>query len=72
RKVGDAMDVDNSGDYKEMTKKINDERLAVVKIFIDVKDVEKLPHGISEQADGEVNWTSQMMSHSRYEYIYFS
>ncbi|KAF8836891.1 hypothetical protein BDN67DRAFT_983607 [Paxillus ammoniavirescens] len=45
RKVGDAMNVDNSGDYKEMMKKINDKRSAVVKIFIDMKDVEKLPRG---------------------------
>ncbi|KIK91441.1 hypothetical protein PAXRUDRAFT_13785 [Paxillus rubicundulus Ve08.2h10] len=53
KEVGDAMDVDNSGDYKEMMKKIDDERPTVVKIFIDMKDVEKLPHGTSKRADGE-------------------
>lgn len=37
------MDVDNSGDYKEMAKKIDDEKPATVKIFIDMKVVEKLP-----------------------------
>ncbi|KAF8836667.1 hypothetical protein BDN67DRAFT_1014485 [Paxillus ammoniavirescens] len=49
------MDVDNSGDYKEMTKKINDERPAVVKIFIDMKDVEKLP------------WLPKFSSNPRFE-----
>ena len=43
RKASDAMDVDNSGDYKEMAKKIDDEKPATVKIFIDMKVVEKLP-----------------------------
>jgi hypothetical protein len=36
------MDVDNSGDYKEMVKKIDDEKPAIVKIFIDMKVIEKL------------------------------
>ncbi|KIK72454.1 hypothetical protein PAXRUDRAFT_180643 [Paxillus rubicundulus Ve08.2h10] len=42
-KASDAMDVDNSGDYKEMVKKIDDEKPTTVKIFINMKVVEKLP-----------------------------
>ena len=37
------MDVDNSGDYKEMVKKIGDEKPTTVEIFIGMKVVEKLP-----------------------------
>ncbi|KIK78011.1 hypothetical protein PAXRUDRAFT_165135 [Paxillus rubicundulus Ve08.2h10] len=44
QKVSNAMEVDNSGNYKEMVKKIDDEKPTTVKIFIDMKVVEKLPH----------------------------
>jgi hypothetical protein len=37
------MDVDNKNDYAEMVKKIISEKLKKIKIFIDMKNVEKLP-----------------------------
>ncbi|KIJ15262.1 hypothetical protein PAXINDRAFT_155645 [Paxillus involutus ATCC 200175] len=43
QKVSDAMDVDNSGDYEVMVKKIDDKKPTTVKIFINMKVVEKLP-----------------------------
>ncbi|KIK36703.1 hypothetical protein CY34DRAFT_26258 [Suillus luteus UH-Slu-Lm8-n1] len=39
----EAMDVDNKNDYAEMAKKIISEKLKKIKIFIDMKNVEKLP-----------------------------
>jgi len=33
--VADAIDVDNVSDYKEMVKKITDEKPSIVKVFID-------------------------------------
>ncbi|KAF9231874.1 hypothetical protein BU15DRAFT_67972 [Melanogaster broomeanus] len=66
RKVSDAMDVDNAGDYKEMVKKINDERPTIVKIFIDMKDVEKLPRGTKPADEDETGSTDdeQLMAAS--------
>jgi hypothetical protein len=37
------MDVDNQEDYAEMARKIMAEKLKKVKVFIDMKNVEKLP-----------------------------
>ncbi|KAG2145726.1 hypothetical protein BD769DRAFT_1382611 [Suillus cothurnatus] len=39
----EAMDVDNKNDYAEMVKKIISKKLKKIKIFIDMKNVEKLP-----------------------------
>lgn len=39
----EAMDVDNKEDYAEMAKKIISEKVKKVKIFIDMKNIEKLP-----------------------------
>ncbi|KAF9235503.1 hypothetical protein BU15DRAFT_64766 [Melanogaster broomeanus] len=53
-------------DYKEMVKKINDERPAIVKIFIDMKDVEKLPRGTKPADEDETGNTDdeQLMAAS--------
>ncbi|KAF9223396.1 hypothetical protein BS17DRAFT_880589 [Gyrodon lividus] len=39
----DAMDVDNAGDFVDMAKKILASKPSKVKVFIDMKEVEKLP-----------------------------
>ncbi|KIJ21121.1 hypothetical protein PAXINDRAFT_6893 [Paxillus involutus ATCC 200175] len=44
QRSSDAMDVDNEADYKEMVKKIHDmEPPGMIKIYVDMKHVEKLP-----------------------------
>ncbi|KAG2113825.1 uncharacterized protein F5147DRAFT_650235 [Suillus discolor] len=59
------MDVDNKNDYVEMAKKIILEKLKKVKIFIDMKNVEKLPvytheTGASELESIVKDWTCAM------------
>ena len=41
--MGDAIDVDNSSDYKEMVKKISGEKPLIVKVFVDTRHIDKLP-----------------------------
>ena len=41
--MADAIDVDNVSDYKEMVKKITDEKLSIVKVFVDTRHINKLP-----------------------------
>ncbi|KIK74293.1 hypothetical protein PAXRUDRAFT_791188, partial [Paxillus rubicundulus Ve08.2h10] len=55
--VSDAMDVDNSGDYMKMSKKTNDKRPTDLKIFINMKDVEKLPCVTKLDGEGEPDGT---------------
>ena len=43
QRSGDGMDVDNKSDYKEMVQKIHEHGVSSTKIFVDMKDVEKLP-----------------------------
>jgi len=43
--VADAIDVDNVSDYKEMVKKITDEKPSIVKVFVDTRHINKLPRG---------------------------
>jgi hypothetical protein len=38
----DAMDVDHEADYKEMVMKIQESTVTLTKVFVDMKDVEKL------------------------------
>jgi len=38
-----VIDIDNVADYQEMVKKITDDKPSVVKIFVDMKHIEKLP-----------------------------
>ncbi|KAF8546133.1 hypothetical protein OG21DRAFT_1491549 [Imleria badia] len=41
--VANAIDVNNIADYKEMVMKINESKPAVIKILIDMRDIQKLP-----------------------------
>ena len=43
QRSGDGMDIDNESDYKEMVQKIRKHGVSTTKIFVDMKDVEKLP-----------------------------
>jgi len=38
-----VIDIDNVADYQEMVKKITDDKPSVVKIFVGMKHIEKLP-----------------------------
>jgi hypothetical protein len=49
------MDVDNKDDYAEMAKKIISEKLKKVKIFVDMKHVEKLPVSTQNEVSGIEN-----------------
>ncbi|KAF8835758.1 hypothetical protein BDN67DRAFT_1015249 [Paxillus ammoniavirescens] len=40
---GDAMDVDNATDFTDMAKKLIESKPDKVKVFVDMKEVEKLP-----------------------------
>ena len=42
-RTSDAIDVDNLNDYKEMVKKISDDCPPVVRVFVDMRHIEKLP-----------------------------
>ena len=41
--TSDAIDVDNLNDYREMVKKNSDDHPPVVKIFVDMRHIKKLP-----------------------------
>jgi len=43
QRTSDAIDIDNLNDYREMVKKISDDHPPVVKIFVDMRHIEKLP-----------------------------
>jgi len=43
QQIDDVIDIDNVADYQEMVKKITDDKPSVVKIFVDMKHIEKLP-----------------------------
>jgi hypothetical protein len=45
--IADAIDVDNIADYKEMVVKINESKPAVIKILVDMRDIQKLPQAYS-------------------------
>ena len=45
QRVTDAIDVDNVSDYKEMVKKITNEKPSIVKVFVDTRHINKLPRG---------------------------
>jgi len=46
----DAINVDNIANYKEMVMKINESKLAAIKILVNMWDIQKLPwvHSSSE------------------------
>ena len=43
--TSEAIDVDNKADYKEMVKKIMEEKQLMVKIYMDMWSVKSLPQG---------------------------
>jgi len=45
QRTSEAIDVDNKADYKEMVKKITEEKPLTVKIYVDMRSVESLPQG---------------------------
>ncbi|KAG1850455.1 hypothetical protein F4604DRAFT_1959350 [Suillus subluteus] len=49
----EAMDVDNEADYAEMAKKLISEEPRKVKVFIDMKNVEKLPVSTRNETMGD-------------------
>ncbi|KAI5982861.1 hypothetical protein EDD15DRAFT_2377076 [Pisolithus albus] len=51
QRVSDVIDVDNAADYREMVKKISEEKPAIVKIFVDMRHIEKLPHPSKSSED---------------------
>ncbi|KIK13778.1 hypothetical protein PISMIDRAFT_17760 [Pisolithus microcarpus 441] len=52
-RVSDAIDVDNAVDYKEMVKNISEDKPPVVKIFVDMQHIKKLPQAIQSSDDSE-------------------
>lgn len=53
-----AMDVDHESDYKEMVKKIEESNPTTTKIFINMKDVQKLPI-LGDLEDEETKTTNE-------------
>ncbi|KIK28176.1 hypothetical protein PISMIDRAFT_7690 [Pisolithus microcarpus 441] len=51
QRASDAIDVDNATDYREMVKKISEEKPAVVKIFVDMRHIERLPRASKSSED---------------------
>lgn len=41
--VGDVMDADNESHYKKMVKEIHVRNAEMIKIFVNIKYIEKLP-----------------------------
>ena len=60
--VADAIDVDNSSGYKEMVKKISDEKLSVVKVFMDTRHIDKLPRGSKSRGSEDDDLSSTASS----------
>ncbi|KAG2059213.1 hypothetical protein BDR06DRAFT_968180 [Suillus hirtellus] len=53
----EAMDVDNKEDYMEMTKKLISKEPQKVKVFVNMKNIEKLPVSITQnEVHGDENW----------------
>ncbi|KAI5982136.1 hypothetical protein EDC04DRAFT_2616903 [Pisolithus marmoratus] len=44
--VSDAIDVENILDYREMVKKLTEDKPPMVKLFVDMQYIEKLPQGL--------------------------
>ncbi|KAI6096415.1 hypothetical protein EV401DRAFT_2083057 [Pisolithus croceorrhizus] len=51
--VGDVMDIDNEADYQEMVGKVSSIQPSTTKIFIDMKQVKRLPTGESGDKSSE-------------------
>ncbi|KAG6377816.1 hypothetical protein JVT61DRAFT_14591 [Boletus reticuloceps] len=52
QQMTDSIDVDNSTDYKEMVKKVLNDKPLIVKVFVDMRQVEKLPHSSRSKGSG--------------------
>ncbi|KIK22928.1 hypothetical protein PISMIDRAFT_11295 [Pisolithus microcarpus 441] len=68
--VSDVIDVDNIIDYRDMVNKLMEDKPPVVKIFMDMQHVKKLPQGSksrSSEDDSEVTSDSNVgtSSHTR-------
>ncbi|KAI6046204.1 hypothetical protein EDC04DRAFT_2598390 [Pisolithus marmoratus] len=55
QQLSNAINVDNQNDYKEMVKKISDNILPTVKVFIDMQHIKKLPHILQVTGTGSGN-----------------
>ena len=53
--MADSIDVDNATDYKEMVKKILNEKPTIVKLIVDMRHVEKLPRSSKSSRSSEDN-----------------
>ncbi|KIK20243.1 hypothetical protein PISMIDRAFT_13136 [Pisolithus microcarpus 441] len=42
QQISNAIDVDNQNNYREMVKKVSDKAVPVVKVFVNMQQVEKL------------------------------
>ncbi|KAI6013895.1 hypothetical protein EDC04DRAFT_2904341 [Pisolithus marmoratus] len=51
--VTDTINVNNAIDYREMVKKISEDKPSVVKIFVDMQHIEKLPQAMKSSNDSE-------------------
>ncbi|KAI6027147.1 hypothetical protein EDC04DRAFT_2605910 [Pisolithus marmoratus] len=60
--VGDAMDVHNEADYWEMVGKVSSVHPSTTKIFVNMKQVEKLP---SSESGDESSESSDVGDHSK-------
>ncbi|KAI6030148.1 hypothetical protein EDC04DRAFT_2605435 [Pisolithus marmoratus] len=61
QQVIDAIDVDNAIDYREMVKKISEDKPSVVKIFVDMQHIEKLPQAVKSSDDSEFTLDSSKL-----------
>ncbi|KAI5988904.1 hypothetical protein EDC04DRAFT_2612091 [Pisolithus marmoratus] len=61
--VSDTIDVNNPANYKEMVKKISEDKPPVVKIFVDMQHIEKLPQAIKSSNDSECTSNSSKACH---------
>ncbi|KAI6042902.1 hypothetical protein EDC04DRAFT_2963647 [Pisolithus marmoratus] len=50
--MGDVIDVNNQNDYREMVKKVSDDNLPVVEVFVDMQHVENLPWVLQVASSG--------------------
>lgn len=68
QRASDAIDVDNIIDYREMVNKLLEDKPSVVKVFVDMRHVEKLPRGSksrNSEDDSEVTSDSNVGTPSR-------
>jgi len=65
QRLADAIDIDNNTDYKEMVKKISDSGMPpIIKVFVDMRHIEKLPRGSKSKGTGSSGDDSEATSDS--------